>query len=81
MGEVRRGGYVIKKEEGAKLQDSTTEEFVKLRSEFIKVSDEFRNFTIDTNGRLKKLTDDIHGIKMQLGRMTKTKKEELNILE
>ena len=65
--EVRGPGYTIRKPIGATIEDSTTQAFV-----------DFKN---ETNAKLKKLNDDIKGIKMQLGRDAKHKKKELNILE
>ena len=65
MEEVRKGGYVIKREaEGATLKDSFTGEFTKFREETQKKIEELEE-------KIKKHTGDIHGIKMQLGRQKK----------
>ena len=73
MEKFRRGSITIKKgaeTDLATMKDSSVAEYVKFRSE--------------VRDKLKKLTDDIKSIKMQLGRTTatkKTKKSDINILE
>jgi len=66
--EIRDKGFTrVKVVEEAKLQDSSWSDYKKFRD--------------DTLDKLTKLTNDIHGIKMQLGRLSKYKGKDLNILE
>ena len=56
MAEIHRGGFTL---DDTKQQDVKGNWLMK---------NEFEVWKTDVNGKLKKLTDDIAGIKMQLGR-------------
>ena len=62
--EIRKPGYTVIRDDIPKMKDMSPEEFVNFRKEV-------RKFMEEAKEKMKRLTDDIHGIKMQLGRMKK----------
>lgn len=65
MGEVHRGGFTL---DNDKPMDEKGNWVMK---------DTLTAWQMEMNGKFKKLTDDIHGIQMQLGRLEKKVKEKM----